>query len=217
LNIVIIRTAATCALVLASTAAIADTPRLHPIEEACVEYEMGGSMQEGTTIRCHRNYGYEQYEIQKIEVKVAGFSQSTNNHNIVIGDTIYNIDLDAMTGTKMKNPMYDNMVAALENTDPEDMSAQFIGAMGFSPTGEEKSIAGMTCEVYQANQMGTVCLTGDGLMLEQSFMGMSTVATSVEIGESGDDDNYTLYQQVPITDGPDMGDFNLQDLMNNQN
>ena len=63
--------------------------------------------------------------------------------------------------------------------------------------------------------MGTVCLTSDGLMLEQSIMGNTMVATSVSMGDGGSDENYTLYQDVPITDGPDLSNMpSLQDLMN---
>ena len=53
-------------------------------------------------------------------------------------------------------------------------------------------------------------------MLEQSVMGNSTIATEVTIGTSGDDDNYSLYEQASISEGPDLSYFNLQDLMNSQ-
>ncbi len=57
-----------------------------------------------------------------------------------------------------------------------------------------------------------MCLTDDGLMLEQSFMGNNQVAVSVSIGDGGDDANYTLYQNVQITDGPDLSN-GIQGLM----
>lgn len=189
------------------------TPRLHPTEAACITYEMTGQMQSGTTIRCHRNWAYEQYEIQDIEIGMAGFSQSQNAHVITIGDTIYNIDVAAGTGTQTTNPMYDGLVNNMSGSSPEEMSAQFMAAMGMSPTGQTKTIANTECSMYSSQGLGTVCMTDGGLMLEQSVMGMGQVATSVSIGDGGDDENYTLYQNVTLTQGPDLSN-GLQGLFN---
>ncbi len=191
------------------------TPILHPVEAACIEYTMSGQMQNGTMTRCHRDNAYETYEIQNIKVGIAGFTQTQNQHTIIIGDTIYAINLATNTGTKTQNPMYEGVANAMQNADPEEVSDAFIAAMGFTSTGTTKTIADNTCTVYNSNMMGTVCLMENGLMLEQTFMGNSTVATSVMIGDGGDDANYTLYQTVPINAGPDLSNIpNLQDIMN---
>jgi len=200
-----------------SAMAIADDvmPKLHPVEAACVDYVMSGQMQEGTTKRCHRNFAYEQFEIQNLSIGFGGFSQSQNQHNITIGNTIYAIDLNTVKGTKTINPMYDQLVAALQDTDPDDMADTFIAAMGLTATGATKTIADTTCNVYNSSMMGTICLMDNGLLLEQSIMGNTQTAVNVSIGDGGEDANYTLYQTVPITDGPDLSNMpSLQDLMN---
>jgi len=198
-----------------SGASADDTPKLHPLEAACVDYEMKGQFLNGTTTRCHRNYAYEQYEIQDTKAGIGNFTQSQKQHNITIGNTIYAIDLSTNTGTKTQNPMYDGLVASLEGQNAEDMADAFVAAMGFSPTGAAKTIADTDCDMYSAPQMGTVCLTDDGLMLEQSFMGNTTTAVNVAVGDGGEEANYTLYQNVTINDGPDLSNgINLQDLMN---
>lgn len=189
------------------------TPKLHPTEAACVTYEMTGQMQSGTTVRCHRDWAYEQYEIQNVSVGFAGMSQTQNSHIITIGDTIYNINVAAGTGTQTINPMYDGIVSALQNSSSEDMTAAFLAQMGMSATGQTKTIAGVNCAVYSSQMMGTVCMTDGGLMLEQSMMGMGQIATSVSIGDGGDDANYTLYQNVTLTQGPDLSN-GLQGLIN---
>ena len=48
----------------APSAMASGTPILHPFEAVCIDYEMSGQMMNGTSTRCHRNYAYEQYEIQ---------------------------------------------------------------------------------------------------------------------------------------------------------
>lgn len=192
-----------------------DTPMLSLIEAVCVDYEMSGDMQTGTTTRCHRDYGYEQYEIQNITIGFGGFSQTQNQHNITIGNTIYVIDLSTNTGTQTVNPMYDELVAAMQDSDPSEMNDTFMNAMGFTPTGATRTIADTTCNVYSSGMMGTMCMTEDGLLLEQEVMGNTMTATNVSIGEGGSDANYTLYQNVPITQGPDLSNMpSLQDLMN---
>ena len=191
------------------------TPILHPVEAACIDYEMSGQMQLGTSTRCHRDFAYEQFEIQETSIGFGGFSQTQNMHNITIGNTIYAIDLSTNTGTQTTNPMYDGLIAALQDTDPDDMADAFIAAMGFTATGATKTIADATCNVYSSGMMGTTCLTDNGLLLEQSVMGNTQTAVSVSIGDGGDDANYTLYQTVPITQGPDLSNVpNLQNLMN---
>lgn len=180
------------------------TPKLHPIEKACVVYEATGQMMNGEITRCHRDYAYEVYEIQNLQMGFGGFTQTQNQHTITIGDTIYSINLDTMTGTQMVNPMYAGLVSALEDSTPEEMAAAFVAGMGFTPNGQSMTIEGTECDVYSSAQIGTVCMTPDGLMLQQNFMGNVQTATSVSIGDGGDDANYTLYQNVPITQGPDL-------------
>ena len=53
--------------VLAS-ASVADTPKLHPLENLCVVYEMKGAPTDGSITRCHRNFGHETYEIEDITI-----------------------------------------------------------------------------------------------------------------------------------------------------
>lgn len=180
------------------------TPRLHPTEAACVTYEMTGQMQSGTTTKCHRNWAYEQYEIQNITIGMAGFSQTQNSHIITIGDTIYTIDVAAGTGVQTTNPMYDSLVNNMSGASPEEISEQFLAAMGMSPNGQTRTIANVECNVYTSAQLGTACLTDGGLILEQNVMGMGQIATSVSIGDGGDDANYTLYQSVTLSEGPDL-------------
>ena len=200
--------------VIVATPSYADdsTPRLHPTEKACVSYESSGQMMNGTTTRCHRDYAYEQFEIQNTEIGFAGMTQTQNQHTITIGEWIYAIDLQTNTGTKTANPMYAGLVSALEGSSPEEMSATFMSAMGMTATGDTKTIADTECNVYTSAQMGSVCMTEGGLMLEQSFMGNTQTAVSVAIGDGGDDANYTLYQTVPISDGPDLSN-GLEGLM----
>ena len=186
--------------------------KLHPVKAACIDYTLSGQMQKGTMTRCHRAHGYEQVEIRDVTMGVAGFTQSDKKHVITIGETIYSIDPGTLRGTKTKNPMYKALVKRMRGKSPQQMSDAFIAAMGFKKTNRRKKVAGLPCSVYEAPQLGTACLTKDGLMLEQEFMGNRTVATRVR-RDGGPSAPYQLYKKAKITAGPDLskvrglGDF----------
>lgn len=199
---------------LAPPAPADDTVPLHPVEAACVDYLMSGAMQSGTITRCHRLHAQEQYEVRRTETKVAGLAQSREQHTVTIGDTIYTIDRQAGRATRMKNPSYAQMAAALRDKDPAERVEAFAAAMGFTPTGESRTVAGHECAVYDSQMMGRVCLSADGLMLEQSFMGNTIRATRVGLGEEGDAAVYGLPESLPVSDAPALpGGHDLQELM----
>ena len=195
-----------------SASANSNTPKLHPVEKVCIDYTMTGQMMNGTTTRCHRDFAYEQYEIQDMTVGFGGFTQTQQSHVITIGETIYNINTATNTATQATNPFYSQMVSALSNSSPSEMGAAFMSGMGFTATGSSKTIAGMSCATYSSAQMGNVCMTENGLMLEQSFMGNTQTATSVNVGSAGDAANYTAYQQASVSQAPDLSN-GLQGLM----
>ncbi len=192
-------------LACSQQSATAETPMLHPVEKVCIDYQMTGQMMSGTTTRCHRDYGYEQYEIQNITVGVAGFTQTQSQHTITIGPDIYAVNTSTNTATKTTNPFYDAIVNSVQGSDPEAVLQSFLSVMGYTSTGSSKTIAGSQCTVYNSQQTGSACFTDDGLILEQNLMGMGgMIATSVDQASGGDNDNYTLYQNMTIAEGPDL-------------
>jgi len=180
-----------------------DTPMLHPVEAVCIDYEQSGQMQSGTSTKCHRDFGYEQYEISELTIGMAGFSQSQSTFTVTIGDTIYAIDVDANTATQTVNPMYQGLADAVDQSGSAAVSDAFLTAMGMTPTGQMKTILGLSCNVYASGMMGTACLTEDGLMLEQSVMGTEVIATAVTYDE-GISENYRRHETATITQGPDL-------------
>ncbi len=179
------------------------TPKLHPVEAVCIDYEQSGQMQSGTSTKCHRDYGYEQYEISELTIGMAGFSQSQSTFTVTIGDTIYAIDTDANTATQTVNPMYQGLADAVDQSGSTAVSDAFLNAMGMTPTGQTQTVVGLPCNVYASNMMGSACLTDDGLMLQQSVMGTEVTATSVTYDE-GVAENYRRHETATITQGPDL-------------
>ncbi len=174
--------------------------KFHPLEQFCVTYEHGGMMS-GTSEMCIRNWGAETYTIENFTISIAGFSQSQNSHKITIGDQIYAIDPATMTGTVTTNPMYEG----ISNADPEAITATVMEGLGMTDSGEDKTVAGYSCNVLTGDMGISGCFTDDMVMLEMDAMGATQTATSVDLDSGGDDANYNLWQQATITDGPDVG------------
>lgn len=208
-------TALAAGLMMAAPTTAAE--RFHPVEQMCIWYQTDGQMMKGKSVRCHRKFGLEWFEIQEMEIGMAGIKQKQNSHTIGIGDKLYAIDTVSKTGTESINPMFAPMQQAIsrKGTSAEAIGNAFISAMQFRPTGQSKTIAGQPCDVYASPATGTACLGENGtLMLEQSMMGNVQTATKVAIGEDGGEDNYTRYQKVNLRQGIDLSNgLNLQDLM----
>ena len=201
-------TAAALALVAAGAAHAADTPKLMPIEKACVDYQHAGQMMNGTSKRCFRNWGYEMVEIQTLTIGIAGFSQSQNQHVVTIGDQIYSINLDTNTGTVATNPLYQGVVDAVADADPAEFGQTMLAAMGYVPSGATKTIAGSQCTMYNSPQLGSVCaIPESAIVLEQSFMGNTQTATNVDTSTGGPDADYVRHQSAEIGAAPNLGDI----------
>ena len=175
--------------------------KLHPQKQYCVWYEHTGQMMSGNSQMCSRKYGQETFTISNTSVGMLGITQSQNTHTVVKGETIYNINLDTMTATKAKNPMYEG----LSKADPKDLNRQMLNAMGLSDSGEDKIIAGVKCSIFNSAQFGTACFTDNMILLEQSVMGNTQTATKVDLQSGGANKDYNLYKTVPLSDAPDVG------------
>lgn len=191
------------AIMLPVATANPNTPKLHSVEAVCIDYEQSGQMQSGTSTKCHRDFGYEQYETSELTIGMAGFSQSQSTFTITIGDTIYAIDTDANTATQTVNPMYQGLADAVDQSGSDAVSDAFLNAMGMIPTGQTQTVVGLVCNVYSSNMRGTACLTDDGLMLKQRVMGTEVTATAVSYDE-GVSENYRRHESATITQGPDL-------------
>ena len=87
--------------------------RFHPVEQMCIWYQTDGQMMKGQSVRCHRKFGLEWFEIQEMEIGMAGIKQKQNSHNIGIRDKLYAIDRVSKTGTESINPMFAPMQQAI--------------------------------------------------------------------------------------------------------
>ncbi len=195
---------------LGSGTAVADTPKLHPLEKLCITYEISGQMMAGEHEQCHRQWAYETYRIENTKISVPGFSQTQRQTVVTIGPDIYTVNTESGTATKTKNPMYERMVRMAKD-NPDGLVSAYADAMGMQPTGKTEEILGRSCEVYANPKMGEACVSDDGIMLRMRMPQMTM--TAVEVAEeAGDPAIYDLPDQVRVTEGPELPQ-NMQDMM----
>lgn len=179
-------------------AAKAADVRFYPIEAFTIVYAHQG-MQSGTTTVHTRDYGRLRAEWRELTMSFAGIVQQQKERVVIDGPSVTTIDLKTNTATRIKNPMYDNILAGMERYggDGVETGKAFMRGMGGVETGESKTIAGEVCAVWQIPQLSqTHCITEDGLALEiaSAMMGMqmSQVATEVRRGDGGADEAFSL-------------------------
>ena len=123
-------------LMMAASQLAVAADKFHPIEKMCIWYRTDGQLMKGNSVRCHRKFGLEWFEIQEMEIGMAGILQKQNTHNIGIRDKLYAIDTITKSGTESVNPMFAPMQQAISRhgSSPEAMGKAFISAMQFRPT-----------------------------------------------------------------------------------
>ncbi len=166
---------------------------LHPLEHYCISYVLKGVMQ-GSWEECSRYHGHERYEIQKTVVKMGPFSQEDNKRVVYIADKIYNIPEQGQA-TVADNPMYEDTVRTMKDTDPMALSQQMLESMNVRPTGEKREILNRECKVASGQGI-TICMTDNGLVLYMNAMGQERTAVDINLDSGGNDANYAVPDDV---------------------
>lgn len=165
-----------------------------------IEYQITGNMMTGTEILHFDNFGAREAKYTNTEVKVAGFSQKTNTVAYLEGSTLYTVDLNTNTGTKMENKIMKN----LEGKDLQDASKQMLKDMGGKQIGNE-TFLGKNCEVWEIKSLGSKTWIWNGVPLktEVNMMGQQITYTATKISETVDPKKLQRPTNINYTEGMD--------------
>jgi hypothetical protein len=173
----------------------------YQIASAIVEYALSGA-QTGTETLYFTGYGVREAKYTRTEIKVGSFTQRTNRATILEGATIYNIDLDQRTGTKIENPLYKKF----EGQDATQAGEKMLRDMGGEKTGAE-SFLGKMCDVWEVKKLGTKMWVWSGIPLktETTFAGVQNfvAATKLEPNAQIPPAKLAIPADVKITPGMD--------------
>lgn len=183
-------------------------PKRYLVESGIVEYEMSG-MQKGTETIYFDRWGWREAKQTNSEISVAGITRKENKFTIMDGEWIYNIDLDRRTGTKTKNPMLEQFIAAAKNKDKSltELGEEMLRSMGGQKIGTE-AVAGKDCDVWETKKLGSKSWVWKGVTLKSqlSMGGMQVNSSATRVDENAiiPADKITIPSDVKITEGPDV-------------
>src|SRR5512145_2816322 len=75
------------------------------VKSAIIEFTYSGSQTGSETMYFDRN-GMREATFTNTVMKVMGIESPTNTISILLGEYLYNIDMNSKTGTKMVNPLF---------------------------------------------------------------------------------------------------------------
>ena len=206
-----------CLLCVSSAISVAAETPLHPVESYCARYEVSG-VSKGTFSTCQRAWGRERYEQWDTATGFGPFKKKERKHVIYLNEHIFTYDRAAKRPKALRtvNPIYEDLVRHMRGRSPKELQKSFMQAMRYSPTGEQRTVGEVGCTVSRSPTVGEVCLTPDGILVEQRVLGQTQRLIALELGTSGDAALYDPEQWgMPIQDGPDVRKIlrGLQDAM----
>lgn len=172
------------------------------IEKFCMRSTINGmnGMMSGKEYKC-RN-GARMFEERETTMSIGSMKQQQKLRSVRHDGMIYTVDLMTGRATKMKDPVPDVM-------NPDMDPKAFAASIGFQPTGERRTIAGLKCEVYRGPNR-EMCMADNGLAPFMNIGGMVMTATEVKLGATGPQKSYEIpinatLQQMPAMGRPPMG------------
>jgi hypothetical protein len=141
----------------------------------------------GTEIVYFDNWGTREATFGKTEMNMAGMTQKTNTMNLWDGEWNYSVDIETNTGTKMKNPMMEN----LGQGDAEELGKRMLKAFGGEKVGTEQFL-GKMCDVYETRTIQSKSWIWKGILLKSEAAGLTKVATKLEVDVPVDKKYLTL-------------------------
>jgi len=122
--------------------------KIYPFESGVVKYEHSGMMK-GTYIIYFDNWGLRQALYMKTQMDTPDNPFKMNHFTLIDGEWEYSIDMDTMTGMKIKNKPFETNVEKLENKDVHRRDiVKWFELMGGKKIGQEE-ILGKTCDIYE--------------------------------------------------------------------
>lgn len=202
-----------CLVGLALSACQAETTQ--PVEEkvypygfdtAKITYEMKGTVNGQKTVYYKGNKSSTETHASRMN---AGVEEKTDMLTIDSGEFIYQIDLNTMSGTSGKNPVYTELKSLSGAARAEYLIKMAVGG----PVGstqqpvpkEQKEIAKQKCGFYTVSGLGEVCLWNGiplytKIQLPEAGIDSIIEAASVEVNLEVSDQKFIIPNGIKMQD-----------------
>lgn len=146
------------------------------LPDHCADYVVEDGERRAALTRCVRDGGRLQYERTQ-------WTDDTASVKIIRdGQAFLTEDGDAKV---VADDGLETFLAGLNDATP--LGQALAESLGFAPTEETATIANVDCMRFASLSDGSICLSETGVLLAQTGLDFRLTATSVRLGERGDD------------------------------
>ncbi len=174
----------------------------YALRSGIIEYKMTG-LQEGKEILYFDKWGMREAKYTQTTLKIAGVNQKTDKMEIIDGEFIYIVDRINNTGTKGKNPVYEQIIENANSKDLGKLGMKILEDMGGERIGEGE-IAGKTCDIWELKSAQTKMWVWKNipLKIEVDLPGMnySSEAISLQADVSVPEDKFEIPADIEYQD-----------------
>lgn len=163
----------------------------YPFKSAVVEYTFSGDAS-GKMMQYIDHYGVREATEDKSTVKFMGQEQKNNTMTIFDQDSLFMIDLQQKTGTRMKNPNWEPMINQFKGMNAEQKKNFAIESIkmlakqqGLTPSGTEQ-VMGHACDVFEGQGYRFCYWNGLLLKMNTSMGGMKVDMVASKFEEDVD-------------------------------
>ncbi len=171
-------------IICANSSSATNTPKRYPKSKSgIIKYKVSGLSIEGTEVVYYDNWGSREATYTKTTMEFGGTSVPRNTLILLEenGKWINNVDLNARTGIRMKNPRYKEYIGKSRIELEKLAENKNMDAGG--ERREIEMIAGKPCIVWEVRTTGVKTYTWNGIILKKTsgsgYLRTTRVATEI--------------------------------------
>jgi len=181
----------------------ANTPNRYPKSKTgIVKYEVYGATIAGTEVLYYDDWGSREAKYITTTMELGGLSVTRNTLVLLEenGQWINNVDLNARTGIRMRNPRYKDSIGQSRREREKNEEDKNIDAGGRKV--EIERVIGKPCVVWETQYTGIKTCTWNGIVLKKisgsGFSRMTTVATEIDERVSIPEEKFTIPPDIEM-------------------
>ena len=186
-----------------NTGSAANTSNRYPKSKTgIIKYEIYGATIAGTEVLYYDDWGSREAKYITTTMELGGLSVTRNTLVLLEenGQWINNVDLNARTGIRMRNPRYKDSIGQSRREREKNEENKNIDAGGRKV--EIERVIGKPCVVWEEQNTGIKTCTWNGIVLKKiSDLGFSrtiTVATEIDERVSIPEEKFTIPPDIEM-------------------
>ena len=180
-----------------------NTPNRYPKSKTgIIKYEIYGATISGTEVLYYDDWGSREAKYITTTMELGGLSVTRNTLVLLEenGQWINNVDLNARTGIRMRNPRYKDSIGQSRREREKNEENKNIDAGGRKV--EIERVIGKPCVVWEKQYTGIKTCTWNGIVLKKisdlGFSRTTTVATEIDERVSIPEEKFTIPPDIEM-------------------